>query len=212
MFPVDFSKSCERPAPNCSVCVDTHLATRHCGTCGEALCEAAVSVHSEVVKCWAAAHVVVPVEDVDSNWSIACKEVFRVRSKIDARLTKLQAFRQALSERDANSGPKLWTVFFAPLQNTHSRFFLTSHLPPFHAPCTSPGPCFASQAEGVADFKLLVDACGAVLKQSEFLLNRLTFLRGDDLASLQTPFSDDELFGYNAEVDAIVAKVVSKEN
>jgi hypothetical protein len=63
----------------------------------------------------------------------------------------------------------------------------------------------------VADFKLFVDACGAVLKQSEFLLNRQTFLRGDDLASLQTLFSDDELFGYNAEVDAIVAKVVGTE-
>jgi len=56
-----------------------------------------------------------------------------------------------------------------------------------------------------------VDACAAVLKQAEFLLNRQTFLRGDDLASLQTLFSDGELFGHNAEVDAIVSKVVAKK-
>lgn len=114
MIPADFSQPYERPVPNCSVCVDTHLATRHCGTCGEAMCEVAVRVHSEVVKYWAAAHTVVSVEDVDPNLSIATKEVFRVRTKIDARLTKLQAFRRALSERDANSCPKLWTVVFIP--------------------------------------------------------------------------------------------------
>lgn len=67
------------------------------------------------------------------------------------------------------------------------------------------------QAEGVSEFKLFVDACAAVLRQAEFLLNRQTFLRGDDLASLQTLFSDGELFGHNAEVDAIVSKVIAKK-
>jgi hypothetical protein len=63
----------------------------------------------------------------------------------------------------------------------------------------------------VTEFKQFVDACVAVLKQAEFLLNRQLFLRGDDLLSLQTLFSDGELFGLNEEVDAIVFKVISSK-
>lgn len=39
------------PGPNCSVCVDKHLASQHCATCDDVMCEEAVGVHRELVKC-----------------------------------------------------------------------------------------------------------------------------------------------------------------
>jgi hypothetical protein len=99
------------PAPNCSVCVDKHLASQHCATCDDVMCEAAVGVHSELVKCWAAhKHVMVRVGDMDPNMSVATKAVLRVCTKIDARLEKLQTYRQELLGREAKACQKLWTV------------------------------------------------------------------------------------------------------
>jgi hypothetical protein len=62
-----------------------------------------------------------------------------------------------------------------------------------------------SQAEGSAEFKLRTDAWAAIMKQSEFLWNRKTFLQTDELMTLQQSFSDDELFSGSSEVDAVVA-------
>lgn len=100
-----------RHAPNCSVCVDKHLASQHCATCDDVMCEEAVGVHRELVKCWAAdQHVMVRVQDMDPDMSATAKAVIAVRTKIDARLTKLQNFRHELLGREARAGQKLWTV------------------------------------------------------------------------------------------------------
>lgn len=99
------------PGPNCSVCVDKHLASQHCATCDDVMCEEAVGVHRELVKCWAAdQHVMVRVRDMDPNMSATAKAVIAVRTKIDARLTKLQNFRHELLDHEARAGQKLWTV------------------------------------------------------------------------------------------------------
>lgn len=113
-----------RRAPNCSVCVDKHLASQHCATCDDVMCEEAVSVHRELVKCWAAdQHVMVRVRDMDPNMSATAKAVIAVRTKIDARLTKLQNFRRELLGREARAGQKLWTVSFYSHPLTPPFFF-----------------------------------------------------------------------------------------
>lgn len=120
-----------RHAPNCSVCVDKHLASQHCATCDDVMCEEAVSVHRELVKCWAAdQHVMVRVRDMDPNMSATAKAVIAVRTKIDARLTKLQNFRRELLGREARAGQKLWTVSFYSHPLTPPFFFQIAKITP----------------------------------------------------------------------------------